>query len=198
MSSFEDFTVEQLREIYSEENVNQIKLDIFNEAEKLPIYELEDPYDSSYTLIFDDWTANVSLQRWSPQELRPERGALLFRVDSTDGLEVSVDSKTDNFIIVDGASVENYMTNETQGVLAKDCNINFRKVTTELIDYSHLNDFELEEQLNTDERLKSAGLVRYYEGHQIRLLPSVISEFTLPLRQVLYGKDSKQAFSVKD
>lgn len=157
------------------------KLEILQEAEKFSFAELERPYEQEVKIYFDD--ADVTLKLVPTQEehhaVLPEQ-ALLARVIKGDYRAFDLPFGRQAYLLIDGASVQNTMNN-TQGMIAKDCNLSFRPAEYTGNDYLW---------------------PKYSQYPQINdFVPlGLESKFTVPIRQVMYGNTDegwRTVFSVE-
>jgi hypothetical protein len=160
----------------------KIKREQLEYAEKFSFSQLDRPYADKIILYFDD--ADVSLQLLPTQEQHdvvPENQSLLVRVVEGDFRVFDFAFGRNAFLFIDGASVENTM-NDTQGIIAKDCNVSFRK--TEYIGNGYL--WPKNSQFPELSDFIPVGLE---------------SKFTVPVRQVMYGSSDdgyRTVFSIED
>ncbi len=146
----------------------KIKREQLDATEKFSFSQLDRPYTDKIVLLFDH--ADVSLQLLPTQEQHdvvPEKQSLLVRVVEGDYKVFDLAFGKHVFLFIDGASVENTM-NDTQGIIAKDCNVSFRKA--EYIGNGYL--WPKNSQFPELSDFIPVGLE---------------SKFTVPVRQVMYG-----------
>ncbi len=164
--------------IYNNEDfVEQVKAQILDDAEKFSPHDMVNPYASPLLLQFDSGNVELGLVnqfRDSSDRLADQRSAFVAKILSDEsGIFTGQSDQHGQFLMISGASLEGTMTDDTIGVLAKDCSVSYRWAEERTI-----------LGMNTGTEEPNAK-VRY-------VALSRNNEDSPPLRQAVVGSDSEQ------
>lgn len=183
---FETDPFELLKKEMEPDITSRVSYEILRSAERLPLAEVREPFHLPLQLEFAEGNATLQLYPWNEEETPRAKSNVLAKVNSDPRSLLLDNSDVTSWIIIDGASVENHSTDEEIGVLAKDCNIAYRKITEQkLVTEIGVRPEDLARYRNEIEVSKALGLVRHHpHGHLLQWVPSSQQYFTPPLKNI--------------
>ncbi|MFO0920650.1 MAG: hypothetical protein U0451_03180 [Candidatus Saccharimonadales bacterium] len=110
--------------------VEEIKIQMLEEAEKFSVGDMDNPYTTPLLLQFDKGFVELKLIdqfRDESDRLSGQPSSFVAEIITDDnGIFANQPDQQSQFLMISGASLEGTMTDDTIGVLAKDCSVSYR------------------------------------------------------------------------
>jgi len=177
---------------YIRETEKQTKLELLNSATKYDLSQVDELFEWPVALEGSNYVVDVSFVPWGEEKRAIPGRNIIGRIQDIYG------SAYENFqggdkVLIEGASIELTTADEYKGVLAKDCNILFRKVKIRKIEYSDNIDQCLQQLIQTEKK-RASGFVKSKESVDYELITSSQYYFLPKLKQVYFGPGKKPLF----
>lgn len=157
--------------------VEGIKAQMLDGAEKFLVGYMDKPYETPLLLQFDKGFVELRLInqfRDESDRLSGQPSSFVAEIKTDDnGVFISQPEQQSQFLMISGSSLEGMMTDNTIGVLAKDCSVSYRWAGPRTIRGMNTGVGE------PTRKTRYVALTRYNEDSP-------------PLRQVIVGSDSEQ------
>lgn len=184
-----------------------IRHEILHDADRKELKYIKTPFNSPIMLMFDEGLLLLQLEPWKNELMPLPESPILAKIEfvSADAVPGLGPDDVDKRIILDGASIMGTNSVDDLGVIARNCNLSYRKTTMREMTFfdplesgKMLRGKRFRKQRDQMQDLLQTGWAREVNGKILEICPSLDGSFTPPVRQLLETDDALAVFPEND